>query len=99
MFEATSRYANIENARMTTKARRVVLYKKRRFLPRRDERVTLREVVVNPGDRLDLIAARTLGDPEQFWRICDVNDALYPPELTDLTKEPDRELRILVPAG
>ncbi len=28
-------------------------------------------VHVQPEDRMDLVAARTLGDPEQFWRICD----------------------------
>ena len=99
MFEPTSRYASIKNAMLTTKDGRVILYKKRRFLPRLDERVTLQQVVVNPGDRLDLIAARTFGDPEQFWRICDVNDSMYPPDLTDLKKEPDKELQILVPVG
>ena len=41
-----------------------------------------------PGDRLDLITARTLGDPEQFWRICDANDALDPDDLA----EPGRRL-------
>jgi hypothetical protein len=34
------------------------------------------------GDRLDLLAFRYLGDPEQFWRICDTNLALLPDELT-----------------
>ena len=28
----------------------------------------LAEVAVEPGDRLDLIASRVLGDPEHFWR-------------------------------
>jgi hypothetical protein len=46
------------------------------------------------GDRLDLIAARTLGDSEQFWRVCDANDAMDPHELT---AEPGRAVRVPVP--
>ena len=54
----------------------------------------LAEVTVIRGDRLDLIAARTLGDPEQFWRVCDANDAMNP---VILTEEPGRTLRVPVP--
>jgi hypothetical protein len=35
------------------------------------------------GDRLDNLAARYVGDPEQFWRICDANDIMRPEELTE----------------
>jgi len=52
------------------------------------------EVTVTQGDRLDLITARTLGDPEQFWRVCDANNAMNPP---DLTAEVGRTLRIPIP--
>jgi nucleoid-associated protein YgaU len=52
------------------------------------------EVTVNQGDRLDLIAARALGDPELFWRICDANNAMDPLELT---AEPGRRLRVAIP--
>ena len=52
------------------------------------------EVTVVEGDRLDTIAARTLGDPEQYWRICDANIASNPPTLT---AEPGRVLRVPVP--
>jgi hypothetical protein len=38
-------------------------------------------------DRLDLLAERYLLDSESFWRICDANLALWPP---DLTAEPGR---------
>jgi len=44
--------------------------------------VIVAEHLVVLGDRLDNIAARHLGDPEQFWRLCDANDAMQPPELT-----------------
>lgn len=36
---------------------------------------------VAPGDRLDLIAFRYLGDPGAAWRICDANAALDPEDL------------------
>ena len=39
----------------------------------------LTEVTVVQGDRLDTITTRTLGDPLQFWRICDANDTYEPP--------------------
>jgi hypothetical protein len=52
------------------------------------------EVTVTQGDRLDLITARTLGDPEQFWRICDANNAMNP---FALTAEPGRVLRVAMP--
>ena len=32
-------------------------------------------------DRLDLVAWRFLGDPEQFWRLCDANGTLQPATL------------------
>ena len=34
------------------------------------------------GDRLDNITANYLGDPEQFWLLCDANNAMHPDELT-----------------
>jgi len=94
MFEPTSRYYALETATYATPDGRVVAYKRRRFLPRREEMPLLVEVTVTEGDRLDLIAARTLGDPEQFWRVCDANDAMNP---LDLTAEPGRTLRVPVP--
>jgi nucleoid-associated protein YgaU len=97
MFESKSRYAEIENTTLTTEKGRVILYKRRRFLPQRDEMSVLQEVAVVAGDRLDLIASRTLGDPEQYWLICDANNAMYPPDLIDLEKDPDKVLRISVP--
>jgi len=94
VFEHTSRYYDLETATYTTPDGRVVAYKRRRFLPRGGEMSLLAEVTVIRGDRLDLIAARTLGDPEQFWRVCDANDAMNP---VILTEEPGRTLRVPVP--
>ena len=33
------------------------------------------------GDRLDLVASRFYGDPEQFWRICDAGHTARPDDL------------------
>ncbi len=98
MFEPTSRYAEIETVRMTLKDAqgepRIVSYKRRRFVPPGVAMTTLAEHTVAQGDRLDNIAARYVGDPEQFWRICDANDVVRPEELTE---EVGRVIRIGLP--
>ena len=82
MFEHTSRYYRVPEARYTTADGRHITYKRRRFLSQGDALPLMVRVTVLEGDRLDLITARTLGDPEQFWRICDANNAMNPFELT-----------------
>ena len=91
MFEHTSRYAHLENATYQAPDGRHITYKRRRFLPQGDRIPELVEVSVAAGDRLDLIVARILGDSEQFWRICDANNAMNP---FDLTAESSRKLRV-----
>jgi nucleoid-associated protein YgaU len=49
---------------------------------------------VTQGERLDNITARYLGDPEQFWQICDANNEMRP---DDLTKEIGSIIRISMP--
>ncbi len=94
MFQHTSRYYPIETAHLIQPDGREVAYKRRRFLPDGGSMPVLVEVRVSDGDRLDLITARALGDPEQFWRICDANDAMDPFELTS---ELGRRLRVPFP--
>ena len=94
MFEHTSRYYRVKTAEYTTPDGRIIAYKRRRFLPQGEAMPLLVEVSVAQGDRLDLIAARTLGDPQVFWRICDANNAMDPLELT---AEPGRIIRVPVP--
>jgi nucleoid-associated protein YgaU len=65
------------------------LYVRRRFLPL--TRAEGLEYTVTQGDRLDNITARTLGDPEVYWRICDANGVVRPSELT---RDAGRVLRI-----
>jgi hypothetical protein len=91
-FAPTSRYAGVGTATLT-RAGATVGYLRRRFLPRGSEQPLLAQVTVAEGDRLDLIAARTLGDPEQFWRVCDANDAMDPADL-EVT---GRTLRVTLP--
>lgn len=50
------------------------------------------------GDRLDNITARYLGDPEQFWLICDANNTMRPDDLTS-ESEIGRRLPIPLPQG
>jgi len=96
MFSATSRYFNIATAELTTPEGRKIVYVRRRFLPVAPPTHTLAEHTVTEGDRLDNITARYLGDPEQFWQLCDANLAMHPAELT---AEIGRRLRIALPEG
>ena len=94
MFEPTSRYYGLETATFTNADQQNFAYIRRRFLPQGQSLSLLVEVVVTEGDRLDLITGRTLGNPEQFWRICDANNAMNP---ADLTPEPGDRLRVPLP--
>jgi hypothetical protein len=94
MFEHTSRYYGLETALHTLPDGREVAYVRRRFVPPSGGMQLLAEVRVGEGDRLDLVTSRTLGDPLQFWRVADANDAMDPPELV---RVPGRLLRIPLP--
>jgi hypothetical protein len=94
MIDETSRYYGLDTGTMTTPDGRVVRYVQRRMLPQGDTMPLLVEVTVTQGDRLDLIAAHTLGDAEQAWRIYDANNAMNP---FDLLGEPGRILRVPLP--
>lgn len=95
-FAPTSRYYSIEKATYTTADGRTVAYVKRRFLPSAEKFTVLVEHSVKEGDRLDNIAAHYLGDPEQFWRLCDANEAMQPAELV---QQPGTRLKITLPEG
>jgi hypothetical protein len=96
LFPPTSRYHNLETARYETVAGTEVAYLKRRFVPMSDRFTLLQEHPVVEGDRLDNITALYLGDPLQFWRVCDANNAMNPVELTAVI---GRRLRITLPDG
>jgi hypothetical protein len=91
-----SRYSGIETATLETAEGRVIIFLRRRFLPQPERFALLQEHVVLQGERLDNITAKYLGDPEQFWRVCDANGAMRPDELTETV---GRRLRITLPEG
>jgi hypothetical protein len=85
MFDKNSRYYNLDTASLTVTDSngnsREIRYLIRRFIPSSTGMTTLVEHPVSQGDRLDNITARYLGDPTQFWRLCDTNKVLRPDEL------------------
>ena len=91
MFPVTSRYYEIEIATWEAADGRKINYLRRRFLPPADSYSILTEHKVTQEDRLDNVTDLYLGDPEQFWRLCEANNAKHPDELT---KEIGRRLRI-----
>ncbi len=94
-FPATSRYAPLDTKTLETADGGVIRYLERRFLPSPDRFQLLETYAVRQNDRLDNITARFLGDPEQFWRLCDANNAMRPEELETM----GRVLRITLPEG
>lgn len=94
-FGPTSRYAGLEIATVDLDGERWS-YVRRRFVPQPERLAIIGEHEVVQGDRLDTIAARSLGDPELFWRLCDANRAMRPEELTE---KPGRRLAITLPEG
>ena len=96
LFPPTSRYHGIDTATLETADGKTIIYVRRRFLPAPERFALLQEHVVTQGERLDNITAHYLGDPEQFWRVCDANAAMRPDELTETI---GRRLRITLPEG
>jgi len=94
-YPITSRYFGIGVATLTRPDGVVVSYLRRRFLPQADRFSLLQEITVTRGERLDNLAARLLGDPEQYWRICDANLAMRPADLEAV----GTRLRITMPEG
>jgi hypothetical protein len=94
MIDQGSRYAKIETATLTAADGREISYLKRRFLPDGAAQPLLAEVTIVGGDRLDLIAARVIGEPTHWWRIADANNAIDPLDLVD---QPGSKIRIAVP--
>jgi hypothetical protein len=94
-FQPNSRYFSTETASYETADGKVICYLRHRFLPPPSRFTLLQEHRVTEGERLDVITARYLGDPEQFWRICDANPIMRPEELETI----GRRIRITLPEG
>ena len=97
MFDTTSRYFSIATTTIDVAdpdgGTREVRYIKRRIIPASASMTTLLEHTFVEGERLDMITARYLGDPTQFWRVCDANNVMEPEEL----EEVNRPIKIAMP--
>ena len=96
MFSITSRYYGIATVTFETADGKKISFVKRRFVPPSERFDLLLEHVVTQDERLDNITAQYLGDPEQFWRVCDANGAIRPDELVETI---GRRIRITMPEG
>lgn len=95
-FPANSRYSGIATTELTGPDGEPIVHLRRRFVPDPATLVTVGEVQVQGGDRLDRLAATHLGDPVQFWRLADGNGAQVPSELE---QHPGTTLRLTLPAS
>lgn len=95
-FPPGSRYHGIEVDQWTRPDGQPTAFVRRRIVPPPERFATLRLHTVAEGDRLDNLAAAHLGDPQQYWRLCDANGAMRPDELTETV---GRELRVTLPEG
>jgi hypothetical protein len=95
-FPVSSRYYRIETAVLPLDDDRPVAYLRRRIIPPAESMVVVAVHQVKQGDRLDNIAAQYIGDPGQFWRVADGNNAMKPETLTDV---PGAQLNITQSQG
>jgi nucleoid-associated protein YgaU len=97
-FPADSRYYGSGTLTYVTPTGERISYLARRIVPQpgAPNFATVAQHTVRQGDRLDLIAAKYLGDPLIFWLICDANGAIDP---HDFVAVPGRVLNITTPQG
>jgi nucleoid-associated protein YgaU len=97
-FPTDSRYHGSATLSYKTADGRSITYLARRFVPApgAPNFSTVAQHTVKQGDRLDLIAAKYLGDPLLFWLLCDANGAMRPDALVET---PGETLSITMPQG
>jgi hypothetical protein len=97
-FPTDSRYYGSGTLSYTAPNGQSFTYLARRIVPQpgAPNYATVAQHTVAQGDRLDLLAAKYLGDPLIFWLICDANGAIRPNELV---KTPGTVLNITMPQG
>ena len=92
-MDPKSRYAHVGTLTWRAPDGTEVPYLARRFLPRYQGPAAT-YVRARPGERLDQISARVMGDPLAYYRICDAQRAVLNPfELVE-----DAGARVPVPA-
>jgi nucleoid-associated protein YgaU len=97
-FPTDSRYYGSKTLSYTAPNGQIITYLARRIVPQpgTPNYSTVATHTVKTGDRLDLIAAKYLGDPLIFWLICDANGAVRPNQLLET---PGTVLNITLPQG
>jgi nucleoid-associated protein YgaU len=97
-FPTDSRYYGASTLTYVSPKGEAITYLARRIAPQpgAPNFATVAQHTVRQGDRLDLIAAKYLGDPLMFWLICDANGAI---DAGDLVATPGKVLNITTPQG
>jgi nucleoid-associated protein YgaU len=97
-FPTDSRYYGSTTLSYNAPGGQAITYLGRRFVPQPSAAnfAIVAKHTVKQGDRLDLIAAKYLGDPLLFWLICDANGAI---RSSDLVETPGVVLNITMPQG
>ncbi|HKD84311.1 MAG TPA: hypothetical protein VKB58_06150 [Terriglobales bacterium] len=97
-FPTDSRYYGSATLSYVSPSGQMITYLARRFVPQpgAPNFATVARHTVRQVDRLDLIAAKYLGDPLVFWLICDANGAIKPEQLVET---PGNVLNITMPQG
>ncbi|MEI8211039.1 MAG: LysM domain-containing protein [Planctomycetota bacterium] len=96
LYPNSSRYNGIAILQHRQPDGREIAYLDRRFLPPPTSFADLTQHTIALGDRMDNIAFKYLGDPEQYWRIADANAAMQPEDLTAVVGD---KIRITLPEG
>src|SRR5215469_2863987 len=96
MYPITSRYYLTGVSSWTGPDGKPIAYLRRRFIPLPDRYSDIGTYKIRQGDRPDTVAWAQMSDPLQFWRICDPNAVLNPPELTAVA---GRSIRITLAEG
>lgn len=97
-FPTDSRYYNAQTQQYTAANGQTIAYLARRIVPQpgAPNYAMVAQHTVVRGDRLDLIAAKYLGDPLMFWLLCDANGAIRPQALI---ATPGSVVKITMPQG
>lgn len=97
-FPPDSRYHGFSVQQYTAPDGAMVPYLARRIVPQpgAPNYATINQYTVQQNDRLDLIAAKFLGDPLMAWLLCDANGGNSP---DDLVAIPGAVIRITTPQG
>lgn len=95
-YPNSSRYNGLNVLQHRLSDGREVAYLERRFLPDPANFADLTKHTIQLGDRMDNVAFKYLGDPEQYWRIADANAAMQPEDLTAVIGD---QIRITLPEG